>query len=51
MHEKSTTYLVHGVCLDCGKVFTVRPIPGVMPSCKACGSFDVAARRVVREEE
>ena len=42
-------YMVHGVCLDCGKVFTTRPMPGIVPMCGHCGSIDIEATRVVRE--
>lgn len=52
MHGKSNTplYLIHGVCLDCGKVFTKAPNHGIEQMCSHCGSFDIAARRVVSEE-
>jgi len=54
MQEKGNTqplYLVHGICLDCGHVFTKRPAHGIEHMCSYCGSFDIAARRVVTEGE
>ena len=54
MREKRNTepgYRLAGVCLDCGKVFVIRPDPRRTPTCGHCGRFDLAARRIVREGE